>query len=337
MFKGVKNIVLTHLEIPKPDEGEVLIKVLASNMCGTDLKTYQRGHPLIKDGTIMGHEYAGIVIESRTDIFKKGDYVVGSNSSPCGNCFFCMKKSYSLCEKIKEELIGFTVNGSYAEYLKIPRRIAVNNLYKFKNSTPNEIACSEPLASVIHASESIPISENDTVAIVGSGAIGLMFLQIMKSKGAKIIITNRTEERLRVAEKFGADVALRVDDTNLDSMIKSATGGKGADIVIEAVGKKETWEKSFNAVRDGGLVVFFGGCSKGTLVTFDSEKIHYGETKIIGSFHHEPKSFSKAVEMIESKKIDVKSLITKKIKLDEIVDGFNLMERKEVIKVSVEP
>jgi L-iditol 2-dehydrogenase len=338
VFYGSRDVRVEEIEPPKLNEDGLILKVLASNMCGTDLKTYVRGHPLIKKGTVMGHEYSGVVIDSSGSFpFKRGDYVVGSNSVPCMECYICKKGSYSLCTNIKKKLVGFTVNGSHAEMISVPPEIVKRNMYRFNNSKPEHIACAEPLASVIHGAEKLKVKEDETVAIIGSGAIGLMFLQVLKLNGAKVIMTNRSEDRLEVAEKLGADVLLKVGGEDIDSKIKNATGGNGADVVIEAVGKRETWEVSLKAARDGGRILLFGGCASGTFVSFDAEMIHYGERQLIGSFHHEPNSFRKAVELIEKGLVRLERIVDMKIRLDSIIDGFKMMEERKALKVSIEP
>lgn len=340
VFYGPRDIRLEDVEEPHAGNGELIIRVLASNMCGTDLKTYIRGHPLMKAPMIIGHEFCGEVIEvgEGVDRFKRGDRVVASNSAPCMQCTMCRLGSLTLCEGIRESLIGFTLPGSYASYLKIPSAIVDRNTYLIKSSIePREIACAEPLASVIHAIDKVRIREGDRVAVIGSGALGLMFLQLLKSMNAYVIMTNRSGERVKLAERLGADAAIQVTDENLANKIREATDGIGADLVIEAVGRKETWESAFKAVRKGGQVLLFGGCSAGTTVSFDAEKIHYGETQIIGSFHHEPSAFRRAIEAIESKVVNVKPLLTHNLSINDILLGFRLMEKREAMKVSIIP
>ena len=337
-FYAPRDVRVEDVERPAPGRGELLIEVLSSNMCGTDLKTFARGHPLVKPGTTMGHEYSGVVrgVGEGLD-FKAGDRVVGSNSCPCGRCEMCKRGSYTLCTEIKEALVGFSVDGSYARHLRIPAGISRENTYRFVNAKPEEAACAEPLAAAIHALDLARVRRGETVAVVGSGALGLMFLQLLKGEGAKVIMTNRSEGRLELAERLGADEVIRVSDENLEGSVKKSTAGLGADVVIEAVGRRETWEAAFKATRDGGRVIEFGGCAGGTVVSFDAGKVHYGETAIIGAFHHEPTAFRRAVEAIESGKVNAAPLVTHRLKLEEILDGFELMEKREALKVAIVP
>lgn len=337
-FHAPLDVRVEDVDEPVAGRGELVIRVLASNMCGTDLKSFLRGHPLMRPPVTMGHEYCGVVVDAGEGArFKEGESVVASNSAPCMRCEMCSRGSYSICTSIKQSLVGFSLPGSYAELMKIPAHIVSTNTYMFSGPSPEEIACAEPLASVIHALDRVAVKEGETVAVVGAGALGLMFLQLLKSKGAKVIVANRSEARLEVAERLGADVLLCVSDDSLARKLRDATGGLGADLVVEAVGRKETWEACFMAARDGGTVLQFGGCQGGTTVEFDAGKIHYGETTIVGSFHHEPTAFRRAVSAIESGDVDVAPFLTHRVRLEEIMAAFELMKTRQAMKVSVIP
>lgn len=337
-FYGPRDVRVEEVAVPEPGPGELLLKVLSSDMCGTDLKTYLRGHPLMHPPMTMGHEYSGVVeVAGRGSRFRHGDMVVASNSCPCMTCDMCKRGSYSICTRIKEGLLGFSIPGSHAEYLLVPRNIAEKNAYRFRRSKPEEMACAEPLASVTHALDRVGIRKGERVAVVGAGALGLMFLQLLKLKGAWVVTADRSEGRLAVAEKLGADEVIQVEDEDVAEKVRRATGGLGADLVVEAVGGRETWESSFRATRDGGRVLQFGGCASGTQVTFDAGKIHYGETTVVGSFHHEPGAFRRATRAIETGRVKVSPLITHRISIEEITTGFELLERREAMKVTIKP
>ncbi len=315
----------------------MVIRVLASNMCGTDLKTFVRGHPLMKAPMTMGHEYCGVVsaIGSAVERFRRGERVVASNSAPCGSCPYCKRGALTLCERIPQSLIGFSAPGSYAQYLKIPRLIVSRNAYRAPSSvSPEEMACAEPLAAAIHALDKVKVRRGTQAVIIGSGALGLMLMQLLKARHARVTMTNRSEGRLRVAERLGADEVIQVYGSDLVAKVRKSAN-VGPDLVVEAVGKKETWEDAFRIVRDGGQVLFFGGCAAGTLVSFDAGKMHYREVSTFGSFHHEPAAFNRAIRAIASGEVKVRPLLTHRLQLGEIREGFELMERREALKVTV--
>ncbi len=335
-----RDVRLEEVTDPVARKNEVVLKVLASNMCGTDLKAYQRGHPLMKPPITMGHEFAGVVssVGSNVSRFKRGDRVVASNSAPCGRCGMCRRGSFTLCEVTQRELLGFSIPGSYAEFVRLPGRIVRKNAFKFSSPTSAaEIACAEPLAAVIHALDRVKLRRGSWAAVIGSGALGLMFLQLLKQEGLHVVVVNRSSGRLDVAETLGADRVVEADESRLVDLVRGSTNGMGADLVVEAVGKRETWQSAFRAARNGGDVILFGGCAAGTEVTFEAQKMHYGETNLIGSFHHEPSAFRRAVRNIESGRVRMKPLLSARMRLEEIEEAFQRMERREALKITVVP
>jgi len=332
---GIKNLKIEEVEIPKPKEGEILIKVLYSLTCGTDLKTYERGHAFIKYPMIIGHEYVGEIIKVGENVknFKEGDIVTGANSAPCFNCFFCNKKSYSLCENLSKNLLGFTVNGSFAEYMCIPKEIVNVNLYKVEDKNYKKYASIEPLACVIHAWEKLNVKEDDNVLIVGSGPIALLHLQVALLKTKNVFVLAKHKDRINKIKEFNVKVFDIENENFKEEVFKE--NNKGYDLVIEAVGKEEAWKLSFEFVRKGGTLLLFGGLRKGIEISFDSYKIHYGEVKILGSFHHDPYSVKKCFELIKNNKINTEVLITNEMKLENLEEALLRMAEGKEMKVGI--
>lgn len=340
VFYGPRNVKIEEIGLPKAGEGELVIRILVSNVCGTDLRTWQGGHPLMRPPVVIGHEYYGIVKEVGRGVkeFRAGDEIVGSNSCPCMKCVMCNTGSLTLCEEIPKNLIGFSIPGSHAEYMRVPAHIVKGNIYHApKGVAGEEIACSEPLAAAIHALDKLSIKEGMRVAVLGSGALGLMFLQLLKRTGVYVVMTDGMVGRLKIAERLGADKVIEVTQGSVVTPLKEATDGLGPDLVIEATGTKQAWENAFRAARDGGKVLLFGGCPGGTQVSFDATKLHYREITILGSFHHEPREFRKAIDAISKGTIRVKDLISLKLPLSQIGDAFEMMEKKEALKVAISP
>ncbi len=325
---GIRDLRIEDREIPKIGEGEVLVKIKYALTCGTDLKAYERGHPYIKYPIILGHEYVGEVVEigKKVESFEKGDLITSANSAPCYECFYCKKRLYNLCERLKENLIGFTVNGSFAEYMVVPERILKVNTFKISEKNFKKYACLEPLACVVHAWNLINVKEDDTVLIIGSGPIAILHAQVALKHSKMVTLIGKHESRLKIARKLGIEVL------DLEQMqIKK----NGYDIVIEAVGSLEAWNMAFDLVGKGGSVLFFGGLKAGSNVCFDAYKIHYGEVKILGSFHHDPNSVKKAFEMIEKKLINTELIITSERKLEEIEKALEDMATGKDMKVGI--
>lgn len=338
-FYAPQDIRYEEVNIKEPNANEVLVKVRAALTCGTDLKTYRRGHPVLikKIPSGFGHEFSGVVekIGKNVTDFKVGDRVVAANSAPCHKCFFCKKEEFNLCENLN------FLNGAYAEYITIPEQIVKYNLIKLPDNLSFEKAAfAEPLANVVHGIERTGIKEGDTVGIVGIGPIGLMFAKLAKLKGAKVIAAGRNPLKLKLAKEF-AEVDEVIDLNkykNPEKIFLSFTEqNKGLDFAIECVGHPEIWERMFTFVRRGGTVHLFGGCESGTSVNIDTRRLHYDEIKVISVFHHTPKYFREALNLIAENKIDVEKLITLRMPLEFTKQALQLHSNGDAIKVLLTP
>ncbi len=189
-YYGPQNIKLENVMVKPPEEGEVVVKVMSALTCGTDVKTFRRGHPvLIKSiPSGFGHEFTGIVekVGRGVENVKVGDRVVAANSAPCGKCFYCRHEEYNLCENLD------LLNGAYAEFITVPARIVEKNMLILPESLSfDKAAFCEPLANVVHGVERTEIKAGQSVGIIGIGPIGLMFARLAKLKGARVIVAGR--------------------------------------------------------------------------------------------------------------------------------------------------
>ena len=335
---GVKNLQVENIAIPKVEPGEVLVKVRAATTCGTDIKIFQRGYVsgIIKLPTVFGHEWAGDVVKVGDGVVwpKEGMRVRAGNSAPCLRCRMCQKQKYNLCENM------IWLWGAYAEYIRVPARIVMLNTQEIPPSvTYEEAAITEPLACVLHGIEEAHIKLGDTIAIIGAGPIGLLHLLSAKKMGTeRVIISDTVDERLQLAQELGADVLINAKHEDATEKVKRLTDGYGADVVIEAIGSPATWEQALKMVRKGGTVLEFGGCPPGTEIRVSTELLHYGEVTLLGSFHATPAHFKKALNLIASGTLNVKPLITRKMKLDEIGDAFQILTTsKRDLKIAILP
>ena len=338
-YYAPQDIRYEEVDVKEPNDNEVLVRIQAALTCGTDVKTYRRGHPVLIKRTPsgFGHEFAGIVEKVGANVvgFKPGDRVVAANSAPCGKCFFCLKKQYNLCENLD------LLNGAYAEFITVPQRIVEKNLLKIPTGLGFEQAAfAEPLANVVHGIERTNIQPGDTVGIYGIGPIGLMFARLAKLKGAKVIAAGRNPLKLKMAEEFAHcdEVVDLKKYQHPEKIFRSFTeGGRGLDVAVECVGLPETWEKMFELVRKGGTVHLFGGCKSGTTVNIDTKKLHYDEIKIVSVFHHTPQYFRQALDLIADGHVDVTKLITKRMPLSMAKEALLAHEAGEAIKVLLTP
>ncbi len=338
MLYGVKDLRVEDLPVPRVETGEVLVEVKAATTCGTDLKILQRGYveKVIKLPTIFGHEWAGEVVEVDKGLEwpKKGMRVRGGNSAPCLHCVMCQKGKYNLCENM------IWLWGAYAEYIKVPARMVLVNMQEIpKHISYEEAAITEPLACVLHGVEEAQVKLGDSVVIIGAGPIGLLHLLLVKKIGAgKVIMIDVVDERLRFAAKQGADETIDSRAENAAQRVRQLTGGYGADVVIEAIGLPTTWEQALQLATEGGTILEFGGCPPRTEIRLNAERLHYGELTVLGTFHTTPLHFKKALNLIASRTIDVRPLVTRRMKLEQIEEAFEMLANsKREIKIAITP
>lgn len=202
MFYAPGDVRFEETDIPQINDDEILVKVKAALTCGTDLKTYRRGHPTIIQSvpSTFGHEFASEVVEVGKNVtkFKVGDRVVGANTAPCFECENCKNKRYSLCENLQY------LNGAYSEYVAVPAHILKYNFYKIPDNLPYEqAALLEPLACAVHGVDRVPAKIGDKVAVIGAGPIGLMFMNLLSLKGCQVIAVDLSDYRLEQSKQFG--------------------------------------------------------------------------------------------------------------------------------------
>jgi L-iditol 2-dehydrogenase len=335
---GVRDLRIEDVDVPRMSEGEVLVRVKSATTCGTDLKIFQRGYveKVVKLPTIFGHEWAGDVVEVAAGLEwpRVGMRVRAGNSAPCLHCTMCQKGKYNLCENI------IWLWGAYAEYIKVPSRMVLVNMQEIPQQLPyEEASVTEPLACVLHGVEEAQVGLGDVVVIIGAGPIGLLHLLTAKKLGVqKVIMIDLVDERLDFAQKLGADETVNGKKTDVVEKVKELTSGYGGDVVIEAIGLPATWEQALKLARKGGKILEFGGCPPGTEVKINAEHLHYGEQTVLGTFHATPLHFRKALNLIASRTIDVRPLVTRKMKLEQIIDAFEVLSTsKTEIKIGIIP
>jgi len=336
---GKEDVKIERVPIPRVGEGEVLIKVQVALTCGTDLKVYLRGYHarMIVPPALFGHELAGIIEEVGPGVkgFRKGMRVVALNSAPCQMCFYCSKHQGNLCEDLLFN------NGAYAEYIKIPKRIVECNMLAIpENVTFEAAAMVEPLACVLRGLHETNVEIGDTVTIIGGGPVGLMFVQAAKLTGCNVISVVKHDSQVIAAKRFGADEVVsisKVRDT-VEAVRGRTPSGRGADVVVEAVGRPEAWQWSVDMVRKGGTVNFFGGCAAGTKVELDTNRLHYSEITLKATFHHTPEVVRKAFALIAEKKIRSTDYVTAEAPLSRLQQVLrHMLHRNGDIKTAIIP
>lgn len=340
-FYNPGDVRVERLPIPRAGAGELVAKSVVALTCGTDVKMFKRGHVLTKPPQIIGHEFAGTVTEVGEGVknFKLGMRIAAANSAPCNRCFYCMMKQPNLCEHINESLVGFTWPGTYAEYVRIPERIVRQNTFQVPDDvTLEHVASLEPLACVVHGWDLLRAEPGGTAVVIGGGPIGLLHVQLARLHGAKqVVLCDVVDQRLEEAKKVGAEITINSNRENLADRVSDLTDGRGADIVIEAVGRKETWESTTQLVRKGGTVLLFGGCASGTNVTLNADKIHYGELHVQGAFHHTPSAVERAFNLIVKGRVSIAPLISHDMPLEKAEEALKMMGEGKALKIALRP
>lgn len=341
MFYAPMDVRFEQTTVPKPEPGELLVRVGAALTCGTDIKTYRRGHPKIITHipSTFGHEYSGEIIEIGEGVtrFKPGMRVTACNAVPCMECYFCKLGRNELCEDL------LVVNGAYAEYIVVPARMVKHNVYELPpHMTYQEAALSEPLGTAVHAVRKAGIELGDTVAILGSGPLGLMLTRLAHLQGARVILSGKGDERLELGKEFGANEVIDIREiSDVEARIEAVKAltysGYGPDVVIEAAGLPEAWEEAVDMARPAGVVVFFGGCKSGTTITLDTKLMHYAELTLIGVFHQTPDDYKRSFDLLASRLVDGRQFVKESVPLSQLLDAFDRVKALEGIKFAIDP
>ena len=337
VFYGPDDLRCEEIPTPTPAPGGLVLRIEAALTCGTDVKTLRRGHPVMIPHvpTVFGHELAGTVVAvgPGTRGFREGDRVVAANSAPCGQCPLCRAGRPNLCEDL------LFVNGAYGEYIALPPRLVERNVVRLAAGTPAaRAAFAEPLACALLGLERGRLEAGQTVAIFGHGPLGCLLAMLAVARKARVVLVGKRGwrlDRVRQLDLGDAIDTARVADPADE--VRRLTGGRGADVTVDATGRPEAWEQAIASVGRGGTVVLFGGCAPGTTVRLDTRRAHYEELTLVGAFHHTPELIRRAVELLESEMVVPDPLLTHRMGLGEVREALELMARGEALKILIEP
>jgi L-iditol 2-dehydrogenase len=341
VLTGIETIEVREVAVPRPGEGEIVLKVEAATTCGTDVKVFRRGgHPrMLKVPTLFGHEMAGSIAARGGGVrgFEDGDAVVVANSAPCLACEPCRRGRENLCEDLQY------LNGAFAEYLLVPARFVERNTHRIPPGLAFErAALTEPLACVLHGLDACELDRYAAAGpieavVFGGGPIGLLFVAALALMGQEAILADPNLSRLEVGRELGAAQTLEIarGGGQAEAVRAATSGGKGAWVAIDCTGVPEVWLDAIETLRPGGLANLFGGCAPGTSIPLDTRLVHYNEITLKGVYHHRPATIRAALNMLADPDFHVELLLSGTLPVAQVEEALRAMMRKEALKVVI--
>lgn len=334
VFRGPGDMRVESVRVPRCGPGQILVRVRAAGICGTDLRIY-RNTKKIPAPRILGHEFAGEVAEIGSGVadFAHGDWVTVYPMLACGECYCCKAGRSNIC--VNRTTIGYEIDGGFAEYVLIPAKAVVDgNVIKLPpNITWKEAAASEPVAAAYNGIQRAKIRPGDDVVLLGGGPIGLYHAQLARLTGAgRVIVSEPSAERRERAKALGADYLFDPSNQDATRAVFDLTGGKGANVAFIDVGIPAVVKQGLKMMKKGGTCVLFAGCAQGDEVTIDPNWIHYREIDLIGSSSSSPIYHRAVLSLIASGHLDVRSTISHELTLEEWQKGFEMKGNAEGMK-----
>jgi L-iditol 2-dehydrogenase len=323
------------VDIPSMDEGDILLKVRASGICGSDARSYFKGiEERYKIPIIFGHELTAEVYKlgGKVHGYSPGERVVVAPIYGCGQCEFCVSGKEHLCDSVV--VFGCTFDGANAEYMRIPAKgVERGAIVKIDDSVSDFAGTMiEPLSCCLHGQRQLGMQPGDSVVIFGSGPIGLSHLLVSKTLGAgRVGIVDLVPGRLNEAESFGADITINAEKTDWEKAAFDYFGQNGVDVVITAAPSVGAIENGYRIVKKGGKLLVFGGLPHGSLWNMDPNVVHYREVTIFGSIDATIDDFKRAAAMAPS--LDLDRFVTHKFLLGDANQGMQVMKKREGLKV----
>jgi len=336
MYYSNRDVRLEEMPVPQIGSGEVLMRVEASGICGTDLLEWYRRH---KAPLVLGHEVAGVIAEVGEGVekYKEGDRICAAHHVPCNTCHYCLSGHHTVCDTLRRTNFD---PGGFAEYVRLPRINVDQGIFPLPDGVSFEEATFiEPLACVLRGQRLAHLQPGQSVLVVGSGVAGLLHIQLARDSGAcYIMATDIVNYRLEAARKFGADVAIHAEEYP-PAYLRRAAGGRLADLVIICSGAASAIAQALESVERGGTVLFFAPTEPGVSIPISVNDLFWrNEITLNSSYGGSPGDYAAALELMQAGKIRVREMITHRLGLAEIELGFKLVARaQDSLKVVIEP
>ncbi len=336
MYYNNRDIRIEEAPIPKIGPGELLLRIEASGICGSDVMEWYR---INKAPLVLGHEIAGEVVEvgQSVDRYKKGDRVVASHHVPCNTCRFCLKGHHTVCDTLRQTSFD---PGGFSEYVRLPAINVDRGVYPIPGGVSwEEASFAEPLACVLRAQRMAGLGPGDTVAVIGTGMAGLLHIQLACAMGAtRIAAIDISRDRLMAAKRFGADTAIHAEE-DVVSEIRRLNDGWLADKVLVCSGAKSANLQALQLVERGGTVLFFAPTEPDVTIPISINDVFFGnDVTLVTSYAGSPADHIAALELIHARRVRVDEMISHRLSLEETGRGFELVAAaKDSIKIIIEP
>jgi 2-desacetyl-2-hydroxyethyl bacteriochlorophyllide A dehydrogenase len=329
ILHGPRDLRVESLRDPRPEPGEVVVRMTAAGLCGTDYEIWSGARPVAYP-RIMGHELVGRVEATASDVtgVSPGDPVVVEPNYSCGHCPLCREGNRNLC--LSRTTIGINADGGFAELVRVPARCCWRAT---AGAASDALLLAEPLAVVVRAVARGEPKPGETAAIVGAGTLGLLALQVLRARGARVMVTSRSRRRFALATELGADATHATLEGRLADAARRFAGREGVDLVVETAGTAEAVTHALELVRPGGRVVLTGLPHEPTSVSFFS--VVRREITLTGSMIYQDE-FPEALRLVESGAVQTTPLITHRFGLERIGEAFAAHADPSSIKVALE-
>jgi len=331
VYRGKGRVVVETVPIPQVGEGEVLFRVSACGICGTDIKKIQHG--FVNPPQIFGHELAGTIVEVGRGVrkFKPGDRVVSFHHIPCGDCFYCERKLFSQCPGYKKVGLtaGFDPNGGgFAQYVRAMPWIVERGMLALPPDVSFEEATFvEPVNTCLKAVRKARVAPGETVLVIGQGPVGLLLMLLAKLEGATVLTSDPMAGRRAASLRFGATAAFDPSKVELGSEIRHHTNGRGADAVLLAVPSPGLVKEALALARPGGLVLLFAQNDPVMQIEFPAATVGVEEKEILGSYSASVDDQEESARLVFERRLPVKDLISHRFSLEEIASALDLAAR----------
>lgn len=335
MYYSNSDVRLEEMPVPEIGPGEILMKVHASGICGSDLMEWYR---LPKAPLVLGHEVAGEVVEVGDGVqkFAPGDRVIATHHVPCNTCRYCLRGNHSSCRTLRTTHFD---PGGFAEYIRLPAINVDRGVLKLPDEvTYDEASFVEPLGCVVRGQRLAGFGMTDSVLVMGSGITGLLHIQLARAQGAgRIMATDVNDYRLRAALDFGADAAIHAGD-DAASRVKEINDGRLPDMVIVCTGAASAIDSAFRLTDSGGTILFFAPSGPDARMSVPFNDYWWLGIKTVSSYAASPEDLALALDLIRARRVNVGDMVTHRIPLSETGRGFKMVEEaRDSIKVIVQP